>query len=294
MTGASGTVGRLVTRMLAGRHEVTALSRDPARAAREGVAGTIVGADLTDRRALARALAGADAVLVVTFDPLRPTHDANLLAAARREGVRHVVKLSALAVTDPDAQDLITCWQRECEERVRASGMWWTILRPRAFMSNTLGWAPSVRGEGVVRALAGTSRNSCVDPCDVAGTAARALSLPGHTGRVYALTGPQALSAREQAEQLSTVLGHGLRYEELTEEQALETWRRRHPEPVARAILDSARRQGEGAKALLADGVNEATGRAPTSFRAWAARHADFFRDVTPEPLPWRHLGPET
>ncbi|WP_326741023.1 NAD(P)H-binding protein [Streptomyces sp. NBC_01022] len=282
VTGASGTVGALVTRMLAGRYAVTAVSRDPARAARGGVAGTIVGADFAERRDLSRALAGADAVLAVTFDPLRPTHDANILAAARREGVRHVVKLSALAVTDPDAQDVITRWQRESEEQLKASGLAWTILRPRAFMSNTLDWAPSVRGQGVVRGLYGTSRNSCVDPRDVAEAAACALSMPGHDGRIYALTGPQALSVREQTEQLGRALGRALTYEELTEEQALQAWRRRHPEPVAQAILDTARRQRDGAKTLLADGVREVTGHAPAAFRTWAERHAGLFRGAGP------------
>ncbi|MFD0431913.1 NAD(P)H-binding protein [Streptomyces zhihengii] len=92
--------------------------------------GLAVEADLDDPASLTRALAGADALLAVTFDPLRDTHDAHLLAAARRAGVRHVVKVSALAVTDPRAQDAITRWQRACEERVRASGMSWTLLRP--------------------------------------------------------------------------------------------------------------------------------------------------------------------
>ncbi|MFC5143293.1 NAD(P)H-binding protein [Streptomyces aureoversilis] len=280
ITGATGTVGSRVARLLvAAGCEVTSLTRDPARAARAGLAGRIAGADLSDRPALTKELTGADAVLMVTFDPLRPAHDANLLAAARAGGVRHVVKLSALAVTDTGAQDLITRWQRDGEELVRASGLDWTLLRPRAFMSNTLSWASSVRSRGTVRALYGDARNACIDPQDVAGTAARVLSRPGgHAGRVHALTGPQALSARDQTRQLAALLDEPVGLEELTEQQALDAWRARHPEPLAQALLASARRQHEGAKAGLTDGVARVTGRTPGTYGAWAARHAAAFR----------------
>ncbi|MFD9821245.1 NAD(P)H-binding protein [Streptomyces violascens] len=278
ITGAAGTVGGKVARLLAPNHDVRSLTRDPARAARDGVAGHIVGADLGDRATLRHAMEGADALLLVTFDPLSPTHDANALAAARAGGVRHVVKLSAAAVSDPLAQDRITCWQRETEEQVRASGMTWTLLRPRAFMSNALGWAGGVRKEGVVRALYGSSRNSCVDPQDVARAAARSLVGRGQAGRIHALTGQQALSAREQTEQLGKALQLSVQYEELTVDQALLAWRNRLGEPLARALLAGAERQAAGAKEQVTDGVREATGRPPGTFRAWATRHADAFR----------------
>ncbi|WP_028810474.1 NAD(P)H-binding protein [Streptomyces flavidovirens] len=277
LTGATGMVGSQVARLLAPRHDLRCVTRSPERTARLRTPGLMVEADLGDQAALTRALAGAESVLAVTFDPLNPVHDERLLAAARQAGVRHVVKLSALAVTDPEAQDVITQWQRECEERVRASGMSWTLLRPRAFMSNSLAWAGTVRQEGVVRTLHGGSVNSCVDPADVARAAARALTDPECAGRTYELTGPAPLSARRQVEQLAEVLGRRLRHEELTEAQALEAWSSRFPVPLAQALLDSARRQARGAKGEVREGVREATGREPGTFRAWARRHVSSF-----------------
>ncbi|MEU9377110.1 NAD(P)H-binding protein [Streptomyces sp. NPDC048255] len=277
ITGASGTIGSRVARLLAPAHQVRSLTRDPVRAARDGVAGQITAADLADRTGLKEVMEGADALLLVTFDPARPAHDANALAAAQAGGVRHVVKLSASAVDDPGSQDLITAWQRESEERLRATGLSWTLLRSRAYMSNSLGWASSIRTEGVVRALYGSSRNACVDPQDVARAAARALTAPEHAA-VHNLTGPQALSAQEQTRQLGEVLRRPLTYEELTEEQALRRWRERFPEPVAEAMLTRARRQAEGAKAEVTTGVQQATGRPAGTFPAWAARHTADFR----------------
>ncbi|QGV80116.1 NAD(P)H-binding protein [Streptomyces ficellus] len=279
VTGATGTVGRLVAHGLAadGAADVRLLTRDPARAARQGLPGRAVAADFGERGGLRAALEGADAVLVVTGDPLRPDHDENVLAAARAAGVRRAVKLSALAVLDPGAQDALTRWQRDNEERLRASGLEWTLLRPRAFMTNTLGWAASVRADGTVHALGGSGRNACVDPRDVADAAVRALLDPERAGDAYALTGPEPLSAREQTDVLAQILRRPLRFRELTEEQALERWRARWPEPLAQALLESARRQEAGAKAAVADGVREATGHAPRAFADWARDHAEAF-----------------
>ncbi|WP_336321425.1 NAD(P)H-binding protein [Streptomyces lavendofoliae] len=279
VTGATGTVGRLVAHGLAadGSAEVRLLVRDPGKAVREGLPGHAVAADFGEPGPLREALRGAEAVLLVTGDPLRPEHDENALAAARAAGVRRVVKLSALAVLDAGAQDLLTRWQRDNEERLRASGLDWTLLRPRAFMSNALGWAASVRQEGVVRGLYGSGRNACVDPRDVADAAVRALLDPACAGRAYALTGPEPLSAREQTELLGDVLGRKLEFVELTEDQAVERWRTRWPEHLVRVLLEGARRQRDGAKAAVADGVREATGRPPRGFADWARAHAEAF-----------------
>ncbi|MEE1928898.1 NAD(P)H-binding protein [Streptomyces sp. TRM 70351] len=287
LTGATGTVGGQVARLLAPRYDLRCLTRSPERAARLLGPHLAVEADLDDTASLSRALDGADALLAVTFDPLRDVHDEHLLTAARRAGVRHVVKVSALAVTDPRAQDTITRWQRACEERVRASGLSWTLLRPRSFMSNCLGWTRSVREEGVVRTLHGSSANSCVDPRDVAGAAARALTSPECAGRAYALTGPAPLTARQQAAQLGEVLGRPVRHEELTEAEALAAWRARYPDALAAALLESADRQARGAKSAVEHGVREATGQEPGTFRAWARRHGAAFRaqEAAEEPV---------
>ncbi|MFF0434055.1 NAD(P)H-binding protein [Streptomyces sp. NPDC004327] len=277
VAGAGGTVGRRLTALLAADHDVLSLTRSPERAARLGVHGRLVRADFDVPGGLDRAMEGADALFVVTFDPASPRHDAHLLHAATTAGVRHVVKLSALAVTDPDAQDLVTRWQRECERLWQASGMTWTLLRPRAFMSNCLAWAGSVRAGEPVATLYGDAPNACVDPADVAEVAARALTGAEHAGRAYALTGPAALSAREQVEQLAACLHQPLRHLELTEDQAMARWLARYPRPVAEALLESARRQAAGAKASVTHDVARVTGRPPAEFAAWARRNRAAF-----------------
>ncbi|MFE1961250.1 SDR family oxidoreductase [Streptomyces sp. NPDC059479] len=288
LTGVTGTVGRLVAERLrasgtATEEPVRLLSRDPRRIAALAGPGTeVVGGDFADPGSLAMALKGVRAALLVTADPLTPAHDEHFVAAARSAGVRHLVKLSAQAVAEPDATDLITRWQRNSEEVIRASGLGWTFLRPRSFMSNTLGWARSVRDEGVVRGMDGTSPNATVDPRDIADAAVLSLASTGtgHVGRAYALTGPAAISPVQQVAVLSEVLGRPLRFLEVTRDQAYEALRARYPVPVADALMESAVRQRSGAKARVEPTVETLLGRPPGTYRSWAADHLQAFRPV--------------
>ncbi|MFD4154642.1 NAD(P)H-binding protein [Streptomyces hydrogenans] len=90
ITGATGTIGSHVARLLT---EQEVPFRAMSRRAQPGG----VQADFDDPASLARAVAGVDAVFLVTVPPV-PTaaHDLALLEAARAAGVRKIVKLSAI------------------------------------------------------------------------------------------------------------------------------------------------------------------------------------------------------
>lgn len=276
VTGGTGTVGRQVVGRLPADLPVRIMARDPARVTGAAATAETVAGDYGDPRSLARALEGVRAAFLVTTR-VGGDDDARFLRAAEMAGVQRVVKLSAAAVLDGQAGDLITRWQRAGEELLCASGLEWTLLRPRAFMSNCLSWAASVRAEGTVRALYGESAHACVDPADVAEVAVRALVEEGHAQRAYTLTGPQALTAAEQARQLGELLGVALRFEELSLGQARAALAGRYPAPVVEALLQSAGRLRAGAKAGVQDTVRRVTGREAGTFRAWAQAHLAAF-----------------
>ncbi|MFE6826195.1 NAD(P)H-binding protein [Streptomyces sp. NPDC057690] len=276
VTGASGTVGREVVGRLPVGVGVRVMVRDPGRVVGVGAGVEVVVGDYGVPGSLGRVLEGVRTVFLVTAR-VGGGDDAVFLAAARAAGVGRVVKLSAAAVLDEGAGDLITRWQRECEGLLCDSGMEWTLLRPRAFMSNCLSWAGSVCGEGVVRALYGEAAHACVDPADVARVAVRVLTEEGHAGRAYTLTGPQALSAVEQTRQLGAVLGVALRFEELGPARARAALAGRFAPEVVEALLDSALRLRAGAKAGVLDTVGRLTGRPARTFAQWAAEHAASF-----------------
>jgi uncharacterized protein YbjT (DUF2867 family) len=279
LTGATGTVGRLVARRLPAAEPVRLLVRDPERAAAlAGAHVEVVGGDLEDPAGLRRALTGVRSALLVTANPLTHSHDENFLTAARAAGVGHAVKLTTLSVTEPDATDLITEWHRENERLLHASGLSWTVLRPRAFMSNTLGWARSIRAEGLVRSANGTVATAAIDPRDIAEVAVRALTDPEeHTGRAYALTGPAGVTPVEQTEILGELLRRPLEFMELTDDQVLRGLIARYPEPVAHALVESAARGRHGSKARVEPAVAELLGRPARGYREWAAEHLTQF-----------------
>ncbi|MEU1852691.1 NAD(P)H-binding protein [Streptomyces sp. NPDC019990] len=275
LTGVTGTVGREVARRLPRDRRVRIVARDPLRVTGAHAGAEIVAGDYGDPASLARALAGVERAFLVTNRV--GGDDERFLEAARAAGVRHVVKLSAAAVSDPGADDVITRWQRETEGLLRDSGMGWTLLRPRAFMSNTLSWAPAVRTDRVVRALYGTSPHSCVDPRDIADVAVRVLTEEGHAGRAYTLTGPEATTAVRQTEELGRQLGVELRFEELARHEARAALGGRHLAPLVEALLAGAERQRAGAKAGVDDAVREVTGRPARTYAEWVRDHLSAF-----------------
>ncbi|MEU5037485.1 NAD(P)H-binding protein [Streptomyces rubiginosohelvolus] len=276
VTGATGAVGREVAGLLAAAGPVRILARRPERLTVRGDGVEVVEGAYGDRPALDRALEGVSSVFLVTNSPTDPD-DERVAGAAAAAGVRHLVKLSMMAVEEPGADDFITRWQRRNEETIRASGVPWTFVRPRTFMSNTLSWAPGIRSAGVVRALYGDAPVACVDPRDVAAVAVAALTGAGHEGRTYAVSGPEAITAREQTAQLSRVLGRPLRFEELGLDAARKALLAKYPRPAAEAFLESAERQRAGAKAAVVPTVEELTGCQARPYRTWAADHADAF-----------------
>ncbi|MER5747202.1 SDR family oxidoreductase [Streptomyces sp. NPDC002225] len=275
VTGATGTVGSEVVRSLPAGAEVRVMARNPGRVAGAPEGTEVVWGDFGVEGSLVRALRGVRAVFLLTVPG--GGDDGAFLRVAREAGVRHVVKLSAAAVGDSGAVDLITRWQRRNEELLRESGMEWTLLRPRAFMSNTLSWADSVRAEGVVRALYGESANACVDPRDVAEVAVRALTEDGHGGRIHTLTGPEPLSAVRQTALLGEVLGRRLRFEELEPEQVRAAWGARYPAKFVEALLESAERGRAGSKVEVHGTVPALLGRPARAFRQWAESHREAF-----------------
>ncbi|MFF7365243.1 NAD(P)H-binding protein [Streptomyces sp. NPDC008125] len=286
VTGATGVTGALVARRLAAhRVPVRLMARDPRHIDADVPRTETVTADYADPRTLGRALRGVHAAFLVTNHPTAP-HDAHFLRAATAEGVGHVVKLSAAAVAD-DIDDLLTQRQREIEEVVRGAALSWTLLRPRALMSNTLAWAAGLRAEGTVDALYGDAPNTPVDPRDVASVAVRALTRPEHRGKTYTLVGPQTLTARQQTGILGELLGSPVGFRERTRQEEAAVLARRHPPHVVGALLQRADLQAAGNKRRTGDDLEQLMGRRPRSYHDWASDHLHHFggdRDSTAEP----------
>jgi uncharacterized protein YbjT (DUF2867 family) len=90
--------------------------------------------------------------------------------------------------------------------------MAWTFVRPNGFMSNALGWAGTIKSQGAVYGTGGDARLSVIDPRDIAAVAIAAPTEPGHEGKAYEVTGPQARTNAEQVAILAETIGQPIRY----------------------------------------------------------------------------------
>ncbi|WP_327698548.1 NAD(P)H-binding protein [Streptomyces sp. NBC_00459] len=278
VTGASGNVGRpLVEALATAGEKVTAVSRNPLpydlpEGARH------VPADLADPSTLGPALDGAEALFILLAGELLGggAPAVEVLAAVKEAGVRRVVLLSSqINSTRPDA--LSHGRLREFEEAVRSSGLDWTVLRPGGFASNAYAWIESVRTQRSVFAPFADVALPVVDPADIAEVAAVVLRTEGHSGQTYELTGPAAVTPREQTEALLEALGEQVGFVELTREQAREHMARFMPEPVIDGTLDIL---GEPlpAEQRVSPDVETLLGRPAGSFAGWAKRNVHAFK----------------
>ncbi|TXS44750.1 NAD(P)H-binding protein [Streptomyces sp. t39] len=276
VTGATGNVGRtLVPLLTAAGEEVVAVSRGP-RPAEPAVRH--VPADVGDSAAMRPVLAGADALFVLLGGALnvRGESPEALVEAAKDAGVGRIVLLSSqINATRPGAPSHARL--RAFEAAVSASGTDFTILRPGGFASNAFGWAETVRTRRTVHAPFGDVALPVVDPADIAEVAAAALLEDGHSGRTYELTGPEAVSPRQQTAVLSEALGEEVAFAELSRQEARAHMVRVMPAEVVDGSLDVLGTPLPLEQAV-APGVPDVLGRPARPFGDWVARHLPAFR----------------
>ncbi|MGW1074829.1 NAD(P)H-binding protein [Streptomyces sp. NPDC002537] len=274
VTGARGRVSAAVLRELLERGEpVRAAGRKPEEGGLpDGVPA--VRLDLSDPGTFETALDGVRKVFLYA----EPAGIGAFLDAARAAGVEHIVLLSSLSAGEKDPEsNAIGAFHVAAERALIASGVDWTIVRPGAFATNTLQWAPSIRAEGVVRSAFPGAHNSPVHERDIAAVAVRALTDDAHRKATYQLTGPESLSEERMVELVAQAIGKPVRIQLISrEEEHARTARFAGPDIAD--VLIAYRAAGDGVPAEVYDGVREVTGRPAVPFAQWAKDHATDFR----------------
>lgn len=278
ITGATGEIGsRVVEGLLAGGERPRVFVRDAAKAkSRFGNGVDIFVGDLADPGSLRAALAGGDALFLVTTGPEIPTRDQAAARAARAAGVRRLVKLSSL---DAGYGLAIGAWHEQGEAAIRTSGLPFTFVQPSGFMSNLLAWAPSIRAEGIVRASAGDGKRAFIHSGDIAEIATRALTTGEHEGESLAITGPEALSFAEIVAKIGAAIGRPIRFEAISDREAGRRYAATAGAPPAETEAHVAlwRAIREGRLARVTKTVEKVLGRRPISMDQWAWENAAAF-----------------
>jgi uncharacterized protein YbjT (DUF2867 family) len=278
VTGATGNIGSHLVRDLCERDvRVRAFVRDEPRG--RAVLGDDVDlavGDYGDSASVAAALHGVDRLFLLT-----PSHpdmvqwERTVLDTASASGVGLVVKISTVGA-DPDTDARFLRWQGQCEEVLRASGIPAVVLRSSTHMTNVLFAADTIKSDGRIFTPLDEAKIAMVDRRDLAGVAALALTEAGHEGRGYLVTGPQAITYREVAAQLSEVVGRSVEYADVPDEGALAAMLQAGaPEWMAEGIGEVNQLLRCGMAAETSDVVRVLLGREPYSF-------ADFARDIAP------------
>lgn len=280
VTGATGTIGSVLVRLLAERGEpVRAMTRNPSGGNLPPGVEVVYG-DFDKPASLEQAVAGASALFLLTAPGAAVgDHDTAMLEVARQAGVASAVKLSAIATGEigPDGK-VIGSWHIPGEQALQASGMAWTLLRPTSFASNTLSWAASISNGVPITNLTGTGRQGVIDPRDVAAVAAEVLTSAEHDGQTYTLTGPELLSVPDQVARLAQVLGHAIETVDVPLEEALQfLLASGMSQTFANGVVSGSAFVVVGRNAVVTDDVERILGHAPGSYQTWAQYHRAAF-----------------
>ncbi|MFJ8535618.1 NAD(P)H-binding protein [Streptomyces sp. NPDC093591] len=275
VTGATGNIGSALLKELRGTGAggpLRGLTRDAARAVFPAGVEAVEG-DLARAASLKPALDGVRSLFLVS----RVGPDAEILDAALRAGVEHVVLVSSITVLThprlgPAAENLAV------ERLLQDSGMAWTILRPTQFASNALWWAGAIRGGETIRVPYADIGLPTIHPADIASVARAALTEPGRRGRTYALTGPERITARQQVETLAELLGRELPFTEISRAEAHRDLAAFMGDETADAVLDVTGGDVNDELLLVRDTVSRITGAPARTFRQWASENAATFR----------------
>ena len=276
--GATGNVGRQVaSQLLATNVGVRALTRNPDTAHLPSEVEVVRG-DLAIPETLHECLEGVDAIFLVWTAP------AATAPVVINRLARHVPRIVFLSAPHQTPHPLfqqpnpLAAMHAGIEETIKATGVAWTFLRPGMFSANALSWwVPQIRTGAVVRWPYADVPTAPIHERDIAAVAIRVLLERGHDREDYVLTGPTALTHREQIATISEVIGKPLRLEEISPEEARRDLLTIMPAPAIEMLL-KAWAAALGHPALVTFTVADITGTPARTYRDWVIDHVAEFR----------------
>ena len=270
ITGAGGTVGSEVLKQLQSKDvQIRAAynSKEKAeRAIASGIDAVVI--DYNEPDTMEKAFSGCDRLFLLGPNDVNQTRlESNAVEAAKASGVRYILKQSVMGAAD-ESYSLANA-HRPVEKAIEASGLAWSFLRPNSFMQNVVTFmSPTITTEGTFYSASENALISHVDVRDIAAVAVCALTTRNHEGRAYTLTGPEALTYDQVAEELSTALGRTISYVSLSPSDLKGAMvGGGMPEELADRLLDLERYFREGHASGVSNDVKFVTGKNPGNFR---------------------------
>ncbi len=283
ITGAGGTVGRELVKQLE-------LAKVPSRAAyfskekveaalAQGIDAVII--DYNQPETLRTAFQGCDKLFLLGPNALNQTQlELNAIEAAKAVGVQHIVKQSVMGAEDEAFS--LALLHRPVEKAIESSGMAWTFLRASSFMQNVVTFmSETIKAESAFYSASGEAKITHVDVRDIAAVAVKALTEPTHAGQAYTLTGPEALTYDDLAQELSAVLGRSISHISLSPEDLKHGMLAEGmPEAIADRMLDLERYYREDQASRITKDIQQVTGHEPRQFAQYIRDYASLLQPV--------------
>jgi NAD(P)H dehydrogenase (quinone) len=278
VTGSTGRLGgRVARRLSAAGLPQRLVVRDAARAPNLDHT-TVSVAEYGDSDTGGRALAGVQTLFMVSGSetPDRVHQHRTFIDTAVRAGVEHLVYVSFYGAA-PAATFTLARDHWATEEHIRASGLQWTFLRDNLYLD----FCPAMVGEdGMIRGPAADGRVAAVAQDDIADVAEVVLRNPAaHAGQTYDLTGPEALTMSEVADQLAGATEQVVGYIPETVEDAYRS-RAKYGAPAWQvdAWVSTYTAIAAGELAEATDAVERIAGHPPVSLADLLLAHASDLR----------------
>jgi uncharacterized protein YbjT (DUF2867 family) len=293
VTGATGTVGSEVVKQLSLSSSldhciIKAGVHSPDKADKLGPHKRleIVGMDYYKPETISNALQNVDKLFWLT--PLAPSTtqiSSNLIKEAKKNNVKHIVKLSVMGA-DIEPSITLTRLHRQEEKIIEDSGIPYTFLRPVGFMQNFVNFfGQTIKNQNAFYLPAGDGKVSFIDVRDIASVAVKTLVSDNdndnsqHMGKAYSLTGDELLTYKQAAEILSKEVGKKINYVNISNEDArkamkgigVEDW-------LVDGMIELYSMVREGYAAQITNTVEQVIGKRPISFSSFAKEYSEIFR----------------
>ena len=281
VTGSTGTVGSEVVKQLASsgqRIKAAIHTQNKADKFKDNNAIDIVNIDYNKPETFADAPNSVDKLFLVTFpSPDMTNISSNLVKEAKKNEIKHIVKLSVLgAGVEPGT--ILGRVHRQEEKIIEESGLPYSFLRPGAFMQNFVTYfGKTIREQNAFYLPTEEGKVSFVDVRDISSAAVVILSgnHSQYENKAYGITGQEALSYGQAAEFLSKECGRKISYVNISEESARKGMKETGmTDWLIDAILEFYAIIRAGHAAQITRSIEEISGRKPILFSQFAKDYA--------------------
>lgn len=271
--GATGNTGSVILKQLKEKRSdfsIMTTSRDNSESLGL-LAEQVRTGNYDDVPSMVAAMEGINRIYLVM--PMHPDMIAwvkNVIAAAKKANVKHIVKQSGLSANS-SAKSQIVRDHAVSDLLIKESGIDYTLIQPNSFFQNLYGNLPTINAEGCFYLPLGEAPLSLVDINDVAGVAVAALTEEGHAGKTHLITGAEALTSSEQAKLLSEASGKTITYVNVPQEAVANALKEAGMgEWLSENLAEMLAWFAEGNYGQVTDTIQTVLGREPRAFADFA------------------------